>query len=132
MHSRQLNRLHGEAGVRLLARAKGCSRNADSERLQVTSFVLHPGSMIRTDIARDDSAAKFAMAVAAPFTKSIAQGQALSLRSERVYDLGFRATLETFYCMRVSVNAQSASAHIRILPFRSCDHFVLVPQGAAH
>jgi hypothetical protein len=37
---------------------------------------------VESDIARDDAAAKFVMAVAAPFTKSIAQGGRHSLLSE--------------------------------------------------
>ena len=48
-------------------------------RAQVTSFVLHPGSMINTDIGRDGGvAAKVMFTVASPFTKSIGQGVMLA------------------------------------------------------
>ena len=56
---------------RLFAAGHACS---DLTRVQVTSFVLHPGSMINTDIGRDSVGTKIMMAALSPFTKSIGQG----------------------------------------------------------
>jgi hypothetical protein len=74
LHSRWLNRLYSDAGVMPAPPPLRTHPHAHPWA-QVTSYVLHPGNFINTDIGRDGGAAsKIVFAMASPFTKSIAQG----------------------------------------------------------
>ena len=70
-------RAYGQAKLANVLFAAEARRRLGDRGVRV--FALHPGTMIRTSIGRDSMVAKVAMALASPFTKTVAEGAATTV-----------------------------------------------------